>query len=437
MSEQLKKEIRVAVLPFHIFSSEEELSPLILGFTDDLIANLSKFIGLSVISQLSSYKIKNSASDEITGMLGVDYLITGSFRKSVESVRINIQLNRMTDKSVIFTKQYNDSLDNILQTQDTIIVQIVSILQKQIDYDILSFSYQKKKVELAAYENWLLGMSYLKKGSLRYDLKARNCFEEALKIDPYFARAYSGLSLSYFNEWSCQLWDRWDVNKKGAHNYALKALEYDENDYISLTVLGRTYLYSEEFEKAEHYVRKSLRMNPNDADNLIQVAFTLMYLGFANESVKLYEKANELNPLHQDDYFGYGSNFYFETGQFEKSLHLGKTVSSRNTWVDFPVYMAGIYFHLGDYENMEVQWRLFLERFKSHINKDSAINEREALVWHKNINPYKKNTNLKEFWNYIEKKLVQFLFSNKAPKQKKKLQGLNKMEKCGNCRIRE
>jgi Tfp pilus assembly protein PilF len=383
-----------------------------LGFTDDLIANFSKFIGLSVISQYSSYEMKDSTLPQETGKLGADYLITGSFRKFRESVRVNVQLNREKDKSVVFAKQYNDSLDDILQTQDDIIEQIVSILQKQIDYDILSFSYKKKKVDLAAYENWLMGMSYLKKGSLRNDLKARSCFEEALKIDPHYARAYSGISLSYFNEWSCQLWNRWDVNKKGAHKFALKALEYDENDYISLTVLGRTYLYTEEFEKAEHYVRKSIRMNPNDADNLIQASFTLMYLGYANESVKLYEKASMLNPLHQDDYFIYGSTFYFETGQFEKSLQLGKMVDTKNCWVDFPAYMAALYFHLSDYENMKLWWSSFLKRYKNHITRNSATIEKEALEWHKSINPYKGKTNLKEFWKYIDGSTVVALQKN-------------------------
>ena len=400
MKGQIKNEIRVAVLPFQIFTNEEGLSPLISGFTDDLIANFSRFIGLSLISQYSSYEMKNNPA-EITGRLAADYLITGSFRKFGERVRMNVQLIRMRDRCIVFVKQYNDSLDTILQTQDDIIEQIVSILQKQIDYDILSFSYKKNKVELAAYENWLMGMNYLKKGSLRNDLKARTYFEEALKIDPHFARAYSGLSLSYFNEWTCQLWDRWDVSKKGAHNFALKALEFDENDYISLTVLGRTYLYTEEFEKAEHYVRKSLRMNPNDADNLIQVAFTLMFLGYENESIKLYEKATELNPLHQNDYYSYGSIFHFEAGNFETALQLGKMVTSNNYWVDFPAYMAATYYHLSDFKQMRIYWDIFLERFKNYITKSSTVDEMEALEWQIKVNPYKKKTNLMEFWNYI------------------------------------
>jgi tetratricopeptide (TPR) repeat protein len=140
-------------------------------------------------------------------------------------------------------------------------------------------------------------MNLLKKGTLESDLKARAHFEAALKINPQFARAYSGISLSYFNEWSCQLWDRWDVSQKGAHKYALKAIEYDENDYISLAVLGRTFLYLGEYRKAEHFLRKSLRMNPNDADNLILIAFYMVYLGYAGEAETLYFRARDLNPF--------------------------------------------------------------------------------------------------------------------------------------------
>ena len=82
-----------------------------------------------------------------------------------------------------------------------------------------------------------------------------------------------------------------------AQKYAIKALDLDENDYQALMVLGRTYLYSHDFEKAEHYFRKSIRMNPNDANNLMQIAFLMVYLGYADEALKLYNKANKLNPF--------------------------------------------------------------------------------------------------------------------------------------------
>ena len=396
-----KSEILVAILPFKTYTLNEELKMLIHGFTEDLIIDFSKFLGLSVISQYSTQHITNTTDKAVIGKLGVDYLITGSFRTRNADIRISVQLVRTEDHKVVFARQYEKDRLSLLQTQDDIIQQIVSVLQQQIDYDLLSYSYKKNTVQLAAYENWLIGMNLLKKGSPENDLKARKYFEAALKIDPAYARAYTGISLSYFNEWSCQLWEGWEVSKNGAHEYALKALELDENDYLSLAVIGRTYLFAGEWEMAEHCVRKSLRMNPNDADNLILIAFSMMYLGYPDEAVKLYQKAVRLNPYHKAIYFAYGSNFHFENGEYAKSVELGKKVDCNQCWVDFSAYMAAAYYHLSDFEQMETHWALYLKLFKAHIFKEGNDLNKEAIKWQKEINPYKDSTSLAPFWEHI------------------------------------
>ncbi len=397
----ISHEIRIAVLPFRVTGGQEKHDLIISGFTDDLITNFSRFNGLSVISQFTTQHIRDISDEASIAELNADYLVTGSFRLTGKSVKIGVQLVRTVDKKVVFADHHEEKIDAILETQDMITEQIVSVLQQQIDYDLLSHTYRRRNTSIAAYENWLRGMNLLRKGSPEHDLMARERFEEALKIDSKFSRAYTGLSLSYFNEWSCHLWDRWEVSRTGAQKYALKALEIDENDYISLAVLGRTYLFSEEYEKAEHCLRKSLRMNPNDSKNLIQIAFSMMYLGYPEESERLYTRACTLNPLHQDDYFVYGSNIYLELGEYEKCIELGKKVDIDSAWVDFSVYIAAAYYYLSDQENMLSYWNKFISMFRKSIYKGQGDIEVEALKWHENVNPYRGETKLQGFRNYV------------------------------------
>jgi TolB-like protein len=397
------KEITIAVLPFRVHAPDQALSPVIMGFTEDLIVNFSKFIGLSVISQYSTQHIQDISDDKMIALLGADYLITGSFRSRANGLRIGVQLIRVKDKKVVFAGNHDESLEAVLNAQDMITQQIVSVLQQQIDYDLLSYSYKKESVELAAYENWLVGMNLLKKGSLESDLEARRHFEEALRINPHFARAYSGISLSYFNEWSCQLWDRWDVSQKGAHTFALKAIEYDEHDYVSLAVLGRTFLYLGEYDKSEFYLRKSLQMNPNDADNLVMIAFCLVYLGFVDEAEKLYLKAKLLNPLHPEAYFPHGSFIYFEKGDFKKSAELGEMVRDDSIWTDFTAFLAAAYFHLNDLGKMASCWKIYKGYFSKNIQNGGPVTDRQALEWQIMVNPFKVKSRLEPFWEYLGK----------------------------------
>lgn len=412
----------VAVLPFQMLGEVAGLSPIILGFTEDLIVNFSKFIGLSVISQYSSLGITNASDTSAISQLGADYIITGSFRPLGENhFRIGVKLVRTRDNRIVFAGNHDESLETMLNTQNTVTEQIVNVLQQQINHDLLSYSYRKESVELAAYENWLLGMNLLKKGTVESDLQARERFEAALKIDPQFARAYTGISLSYFNEWSCQLWERWDVSQKGAHKYAMKAIELDENDYVSLAVLGRTFLYSGDYDKSEYFIRKSLKMNPNDADNLILIAFTMVYLGLVKEAETLFLKARNLNPLHPDIYFPHASFIYFELGDYEKSAAYAEKVKDSSVWTDFAAYVAAAYYHLSQFDKMKLYWEKYLKLFEKNINHGKPITHKQALEWQIMVNPYKGKTNLEPFWEYMgQSKQV---ISDSEPSHHEKLGG--------------
>ncbi|MFS4445421.1 tetratricopeptide repeat protein [Maribacter sp. 2307UL18-2] len=397
-------DVTIAILPFKSFIRVGDHQMFIDGFVEDLTTNLSKFIGLSVISS-ETIKNLNIHNNQVEG-LNTDYLVKGSFREFEDSFRIGIQLIRKKDHAIIFAKDYDFSFEEMFKTQDEILKQLVNMVQQQVDYDILSFSYKAKSTDLKVYESYLLGMNILKKGGAEYDVEARTYFEDAIKKDPNYAKAYTGISLSYFNEWSCQLMDQWDLKKNGAQKYALKALELDENDYVALTVAGRTFLFSREFDKAEHYLRKSLRMNPNDASNLIQVGFCFMFLGYTKEALELYEKALKLNPIHPESYFGYGSNFYFEDGNYTKAIELGNRINIGTSFVDFAAYMAAAHFHIGEFEKMKEYWKIYLHKFSKIVLKTDDIKEEEALKWSIRVNPYKKNTNLKPFWEFIAKQKI-------------------------------
>ncbi len=394
------RNITIAILPLQVITEEDRIKSLFYGFTEDLITNFSKFIGLSVISSYSTHQIKDLSNQSEIDQLSADYLVFGRVRHLNDVLRISIQLVKSEDNSLVFGGQHDETLSSLLEAQDAIIQQIVSVLQEKINYNLLSHSYKKNAVELAAYENYLLGMNILLKGSGDSDKQSRSYFNAALKIDPNYSLAYTGLSLSYFNFWSCLLWERWDETMKGAHKYALKAIELDPNDYIALAVLGRTYVYRGEHEQAEHCLRKSLRMNTNDSSNLLRVAYSLMYLGHADEATNLYLEAIEINPFHNDAYFAYGSNFYLEAGDFEKSIALSKKVQF-NCWTDFPAWVAAAYLQVDDHDKLWECWNIYLKQFEIEAYSGKEEIEKEALDWLGILNPFKGTTYLTPLCEFI------------------------------------
>jgi tetratricopeptide (TPR) repeat protein len=222
-----------------------------------------------------------------------------------------------------------------------------------------------------------------------------------MELDPNYPRAYTGMSLSYFNEWSCQLWSRWEVSRNGAFEWAQKALELDEWDNVSNAIIGRIYLFNGEYEKAEHFLRKSLRINPNDAETLVLIAFGLTYLGYAKEAIELYMRAKRLNPADNFLSNACGAFVHFEMGEADEAISLAEQYEIGKGWVDFAAYQAAAYFMKGDMEKMQEKWLLFLKEFSEKINGGKPANTQTALQWMINVNPYRHETHLRPFWEHI------------------------------------
>lgn len=388
-------------MPFENLTGDGELSIFCRSLWLDLITELSRFRQFTIIAEQS---VKKAAAGPMTensiSQLHLDYFITGSARSSNNHITINAQLHNSHTGQISWANRFEGRSDDLFELQENLLVEIVVSLQKQLDHDLVSNIKTKPKSSLKAYENWLLGMEQIKSGTPAGDARAREYFQEALKIDPSFSLACSGMSLSYFNEWSCQVIERWDVCKSGAYEWAQKAIGLDEHNHVAAFVLGRIFLYNGEYERSEHYLRKALRLSPNDVDGLTQIAQCFAYLNYTKEAEKIYFKIKRLNPLEDNQYNQMGAFIQFELGNFEKCIELGQKVD-RASWIDFDAFMAAAHFHLGDFSQMKLYWTTFLQKFRNKAPGNSQHTENEAINWMKEINPYKGESPMHKFWEYI------------------------------------
>lgn len=392
----------LAVYPFENLTANKDHNIICKSFCIDLITELSRFRHFQIISYQTVTQLKSLQDNNTdTIKLNTDYHIFGSVRILNIDIRINIQLINSKTGKVVWAERMEGNLEDLFELQQQLLTKTVASLQQQVNADMLSHVRRKPKSNLKAYECWIKGMDEIYKGTLKSDLQARKFFKQAAQIDPEYSLAYSGISLSYFNEWSCRLWDRWDKVSIEARNYALKANALDPNDYIALMILGRSYLYSGDWERAEECLRRSIELNPNDAINLAQVGFWMCYLGLAHESEILLNKAILLNPLNIVALNAYGMQISLENGQYQKSIEMSKKVTEDVKWVDFDVFVAAAYYQSGDQSKAIDHWQKYLERYKNEIYNGEGNLESSAYKWYLAINPYKGATHVKEFLNFI------------------------------------
>ena len=103
----------IAVLPFNNMSGDRSQEYFSDGLTEQIISGLSISKNLFVIARNSSFSYKGKSVDakQITGELGVRYLLEGSVRRSENHIRINCQLINAVTGSHIWAQRFDRDLE--------------------------------------------------------------------------------------------------------------------------------------------------------------------------------------------------------------------------------------------------------------------------------------------------------------------------------------
>ncbi|MBZ0180073.1 MAG: tetratricopeptide repeat protein [Melioribacteraceae bacterium] len=398
---QTKSTICLAVLPFDNLTGDVEKDYFSRGFVEDLITDLSRFPSLQIISSHTSLSEKLTDNRESAEKYNVNYFLRGNLRQIQGKLRINTQLFDPFSQSVLWAERYDAPIEEVFEIHDSIIEKVVSSLSIQIDERRLAEVRKKDITQLEAYDCWLRGYEYLRRGTLKDDEKARQFFNHALEIDPHYSRAYAGLSLSYFNEWTCQFWDRWEETLTSAFNFASKANQYGSNDHMVQMILGRVLLYRRDFNAAEKHINKALDLNPNDADALVQLANCKALLGEAEKGVDLFNKSVRLNPFHQRWYNLYGAICHFTVENYDTAIKLAEQIPPV-MWVDLPAYLAAAYTYKENSEKAAYYIKLYLKNFVEKITYGREPLPGEAFDWVIAVNPYKYEKDIQRLVKGLE-----------------------------------
>lgn len=371
----------LAVMPFENQSEQAGQDYFSRGFVDDLITDLSRFSNLAVIAA-------HSTSSPRAGELQPDFALRGSLRRAGNQLRVTAQLVDNRAHCVAWAERFDAEAENIFAIQDEISAQVVAAASARIHASLTAVAKRKPVTELVAYEHWLRGFDCLKRSTLEGDEQARHWFQRALACDPHYSRAYLGLSLTYFNEWTCQLWQRWDENEQRAYEYAERALELDNEDHYAQLVLGRVLLFRREFERAEQHVERAIALNANDADCLIQASMAMALLDRVALSRQWFERAQRLNPYHEAWYYAYAGVVAFVQEAYDEMVRYASRIPL-DLMVDVPAYLAVAHLQLGRPEQARSLANQYVKQFCETIIQGRTPEAGEAIRWLQHTNPYR------------------------------------------------
>jgi len=300
----------LAVLLFKNLSNDEEQGYFCEGFCDDLISALSRHKNLLVSASNASftYSGKDKTNHEIGEELGVRYIVDGKVRKMGTRMRISVSLVSAREDTIIWSDNYDTTLDDIFDVQDAIVQSTVAKLVGKVESDQVKQLANKKPEVMEAYDLVLKGLEYHRKSSVcaENNRKALSLFTKATEIDPNYARAFAWKTCSLANnsEWFPEeMPDNWMEDAFASVN---RAMEIDPDDPEAHRILGAVKLMFEgDMEKAIYHHKKAIEICPSDTFHIARYAVLLSYLGEVDEALDQIDQALRINP--------FGSDLIFET----------------------------------------------------------------------------------------------------------------------------
>ena len=300
-----------------------------------MIYGLSQLSDLKVTptSVVLRYKGKEIDPIKIGSELGVNAVMTGRLAQRGEDLTISVELVDVRNKKLLWGKQYDRKLVDLLTTQREIATQITQNLKLKLsgaDERRVTERYAKNP---EAYQLYLKGHYYASRYTKEGFNKGIEYFDQAIAKDPNFALAYSGLSFCYLNQTDWVFAPKDSVPK--ARQAVEKALSIDETLAEAHTMLAMILLqYDWNWSAAEREFRRAIELDPNYSVGRSFLAWHLAAMGRFDESIAEDKRALNLDPLSPAVNADLGWDLYFARRYDEAIEQLLKAVDLEpNYWV--------------------------------------------------------------------------------------------------------
>jgi len=306
----------LAVLPFVNMSSDPEQEYFSDGLSEELLNLLAGIPELRVAARTSSFSFRDEKIDipTVAESLKVSYVLEGSVRKGGDQVRITAQLIRGRDGYHLWSETYDRTLNDIFTVQDEIAGAVVESLKLK----ILGERPHARVANPEAYALYLQGRYFNDRRDQEHWDKSVEAYRKALEIDPEYAEAWAGLSITYAQQAS---WGIIDLSEgmMQAREAVHRALALDDKLPDAHTSLGWIRMvYDWNWRGADESYQTAVRLAPSNAIALSAAGVLAFTMGRLDEAVELDLSAIGHDPLRQAGHANLGL-VLLHAGRYEEA----------------------------------------------------------------------------------------------------------------------
>ncbi len=315
----------IAVLPFVNMSVDESSGYFSDGLADTVLHMLAQVRELRVAARTSSFQFRGQSLDvaEIGEKLNVTSILEGSVQRSGDKIRVTAQLIDVSNGYHLWSGNFDRNLDDIFAIQDEIASEVVAALKVSLLGETVERLNVGQTDNVDAYTEYLLAIDDLNNIGTENLLSAVNHLQEAIRLDPDYARAHSTLGRAYISllDWGAMSTAEGTAAARAA---ASRALDIDADSSEAMAVLGMAELRDNNPESAEQILKKAIESGPNDTVALDYYASFLTQDARPDEAITTYQKIIRIDPLSENAYTGLARNLAFIQRYSEASATIAK-----------------------------------------------------------------------------------------------------------------
>jgi DNA-binding SARP family transcriptional activator/Tfp pilus assembly protein PilF len=324
--------LRVGVLPFMVTGPSRH-GALAFSLSQEIAAALSRFRWFDVIApiSLSRRSSESPVAEEVLKRKQLDYVIDGALSGNGRQFQISVRLLDLTaDARPVWSERFKLGVGALHQVDELITARIVG----QIDPVILFIEGQPKRREhYGATGLLLLAMPLMYSLERKKYEEAGKLIESALAIDPNNAMV-SAWAAHWQIYYVGQGWAQDGARALTlAQEHARRAMNLDPDNAEALGIYAHVCAFlDKDFDAAQYYFDRALRLNPNLAFIWALSALTYSYIGEPDAALQRLARYRDLSPFDPYPYI-YENPYtvaYTIKGDYEQAVIVGRRVVNGN-----------------------------------------------------------------------------------------------------------
>ncbi|NKB88947.1 MAG: protein kinase [Acidobacteria bacterium] len=309
----------IAVLPAAVGEDDPELEALSQGLAATLtgmLTQMSRAHDLQVVPTSAVLDLELDSFLDARRELGVTLAVDFQLRRVGDQLRVNVNLIDTAAQRQLDAATVDGLVDDAIDLEEQVALRALRMLRLELmpmERDLLRVGTEEPR----AHDYYLRATGYLQEYSEPDSVQsATTLLEQALQVDPDYARAHAALGEAHWNQYRLTDDAVWVDRARSECEVAIEKAPNDSAGYRCLgTVLNGTGNLAEAVEALE----QAKRLDPTDDTVYLALGSAYQNQGETSLAEATYQEAVTLRPHYWGGYSWLGT-FYLRSGRVDDAV---------------------------------------------------------------------------------------------------------------------